>query len=58
MGTSLLYSTYLGGSAVEWGYGIALDVSGNAYITGSTTSPSFPTTPGAVQTTYGGRGYD
>ena len=39
----LSYSTYLGGSDLDWPYGIATDVSGNAYITGSTWSSDFPT---------------
>ncbi len=47
----LVYSTYLGGSDVEVALGIAVDSSGNAYITGSATSSDFPTTPGAFQTT-------
>ncbi|MBV9864673.1 MAG: SBBP repeat-containing protein [Abitibacteriaceae bacterium] len=42
-GTALIYSTYLGGSADENGNGIAVDGSGNAYITGYTLSPNFPT---------------
>ncbi len=53
-GSSLLYSTYLGGSDYDAGRGIAVDASGNAYVTGSTWSDSFPTTPGAFQATYGG----
>lgn len=36
------YSTYLGGANNDYGYGIALDVKGNAYITGSTASLNFP----------------
>ncbi len=39
---SLVYSTYLGGSNSELGSGIAVDASGNAYVTGNTSSPNFP----------------
>lgn len=42
-GTSLIYSTYLGGSGVDEGNAIAIDVSGAAYVTGFTTSANFPT---------------
>ena len=59
-GTGLVYSTYLGGSAVEsscngigdQGFGIAVDGSGNAYVTGTTCSTNFPVTTGAFQTAY------
>ena len=42
-GASLVYSSYLGGSALDYGTGVAVDGSGNAYITGVTTSSNFPT---------------
>jgi len=41
-GTALVYSTYLGGSGANWGNGIALDSSTNAYVVGTTTSSNFP----------------
>jgi hypothetical protein len=43
VGNALVYSTYLGGSGRDGGYGIAVDVEGNAYVTGYTTSTNFPT---------------
>ncbi|MGA2630827.1 MAG: SBBP repeat-containing protein [Terriglobia bacterium] len=58
---SLVYSTYLGGSGADGGVGIAVDVSGNAYITGITTSPDFPIWPTAgvvFQPNYGGGNAD
>ncbi len=53
-GTGLVYSTYLGGSALEFGSGIALDPSGDAYIMGETRSPNFPVTPNAFQPALNG----
>jgi hypothetical protein len=53
-GSALIYSTYLGGGGYTDGYGIAVDTSGNAYVTGMAISPNFPTTAGAFQTTGGG----
>ena len=53
-GTAVIYSTYIGGDDNDNGYGIAVDAEGNAYVTGSTSSIDFPTTPGAFQTRYGG----
>src|SRR4029077_2522129 len=41
-GSELIYSTYLGGSIFEAGFGIAADAAGSAYITGQTGSPDFP----------------
>jgi len=52
----LSYSTYLGSSGVDNGEGIAVDSAGSAYITGFTTSSSFPTTAGAFQPTHSGGG--
>jgi hypothetical protein len=53
-GSGLVYSTYLGGSSLDAGTGIAVDGGGNASVAGFTLSTNFPTTAGAVQTTYGG----
>ncbi len=42
-GSAIVYSTYIGGSESESGAGIAVDLAGNAYITGTTESTNFPT---------------
>jgi hypothetical protein len=47
-GNSLVYCTYLGGSADDRAYAIAVDAQGNAYLAGSTTSSNFPVR-GALQ---------
>src|SRR5262249_46940031 len=49
---TLAYSTYLGGSSYDFGYGIAVDAAGNAYVTGTACRINFPTPPGALQTTH------
>ena len=53
-GTSLLYSTFLGGSANDSGQAIAVDPSGLIYIAGWTDSTNFPLSANAVQKTFGG----
>ena len=53
-GSQLIYSTFLGGSALESGRGIRVDPAGAAYVVGETRSTNLPVTPGAFQTTYGG----
>ncbi|HYG80383.1 MAG TPA: SBBP repeat-containing protein, partial [Pyrinomonadaceae bacterium] len=50
-GSSLVYSTYLGGSDKDYGNGIAIDFDGNAYVVGETYSNNFPTTPGSFRAT-------
>ncbi len=55
-GTALAYSTYLGGSGAyngDRGFAIAVDSTGDAYVTGSAYSTDFPITAGAFQTTGG-----
>jgi len=52
----ILYSTYLGGGRDDYGYGIATDGRGNAYVTGRTDSPDFPTTTGGTLDRASGTG--
>ncbi|MFN0084935.1 MAG: SBBP repeat-containing protein [Blastocatellia bacterium] len=56
-GSSLIYSTYLGGNRTDIGNAVAVDGAGSAYITGSTASPNFPL-QSALQTAYGGGDLD
>ena len=53
-GTGLVYSTFLGGLVSDIANGVAVDSAGNAFVTGSTRSSDFPTTPGAFDTTHNG----
>jgi hypothetical protein len=52
-GASALYGTYLGGNGTDLGLGITLDNSGNAYVTGQTSSSNFPPL-NPTQPTFGG----
>jgi len=53
-GSALVYSTFLGGPGRDFGNGVAVDSTGNAYVAGATSSTSFPVTAGAFQTTLSG----
>lgn len=49
--SAVLYSTYLSGSGTDTATGLAIDPSGRAYVTGTTTSPAFPASGGFPVTT-------
>lgn len=53
-GSALKYSTFIGGSSYDYGYDIAVDSNGNAYLTGFTYSTNFPVTSNAYDTTFNG----
>ncbi len=53
-GTTIVMSTYLGGSDDDNGYGLAIDASGNVYVTGDTKSLDFPTDVPIQGTNAGG----
>jgi hypothetical protein len=53
-GSALVYSALLGGNSSDYGFGIAVDAGGSAYVTGRTLSNTFPTTVGGLDTTFGG----
>ncbi|MFI5140978.1 MAG: T9SS type B sorting domain-containing protein [Bacteroidia bacterium] len=52
--SSLVWSTYLGGTANDAAYNLAVDNSGSAFVTGGTESSNFPVTAGALHSTYMG----
>jgi hypothetical protein len=51
-GSTLVYSTFLGGASGDGGGGIEVDAGGNAYVAGTTASLDFPVTPGAYDTSH------
>jgi photosystem II stability/assembly factor-like uncharacterized protein len=53
-GTTLVFSTYLGGTSSDYACAVACNPAGSTYVTGYTSSNPFPTTPGAFQTVYPG----
>ena len=53
-GNALAYATFLGGTDLDEGYGIAVDEVGHAYVIGCTRSSNFPTTLGAFDTSFNG----
>jgi hypothetical protein len=53
-GSSLVYSTYLGGSALNFAESIAIDTGDNAYVVGFTYSTNFPVSTNALQKTFQG----
>jgi hypothetical protein len=53
-GTSLVWSTFLGGAANDDGVALALDAAGNVFVAGSTSSSDFPATAGAYDPTWNG----
>jgi hypothetical protein len=53
-GTGLAYATFLGGSRNDYGYAIAVDGVGSAYVAGTTESSDFPTTVEAFDTSHNG----
>ena len=57
-GSRLMYSTFLGGGSDDYGYRVAVDASGCAYVVGDTDSADFPTTAGAYDRTFNGGSWD
>lgn len=48
--TTILATTFLGGNDDDWAYVLSVDLNGNVYVAGETSSDDFPTTPGAFDT--------
>jgi hypothetical protein len=57
-GDSLIFSTYFGGSGSDEAGFLAVDPSGDEYISGWTSSADFPVTPAAFRTSYAGGAFD
>ncbi|HEY8155769.1 MAG TPA: SBBP repeat-containing protein [Myxococcota bacterium] len=57
-GSSLSYSTYLGGESNEWASSVGVDREGHAYVAGPTFSTDFPVSQGALQPVFAGGGAD
>jgi len=57
-GSSLVFSTYLGGNDDDESWGVAFDASEDVYVSGYTASLNFPTTSNAYHTAFNGTGYD
>lgn len=55
-GSSLIFSTFVGGSSADAGYACSIDSQGNTYVTGTTMSIDFPTTSGSYDRLFNGRG--
>ena len=58
LGSSMVWSTYIGGASVDTPFSLSVDASSDLFIAGETRSQDFPTTTGAYQTTYGGGNCD
>lgn len=56
-GSSIEYATFVGGNGDDWVSAVAVDSSGAVSAAGSTTSPNFPTTSGAFQTSFRPSGF-